>query len=606
MRNTAWPYRSFARGGLAISFWPLTIVALILTVPASLYGVRLLQTHGAANHEPGIAAFETRQGVDLTASERAWLNAHPNIRLATVPDWEPISMRDGAGGLSGIAGDYKNLIERDLQITFSLTPEVPWGQALNKARRRNVDVLILLGKTAAREAYLEFTDILIDLPYVVIASADEKSIRSVSDLAGRRVSVRANFVSHEWLASEHPAIVLFPSNSTSEALQDVTRGKVDAFVGTLPDALHSISHEPSNLKIAASADFTNELRIGVRGDWPELVPILNKAIARITHNEHRRIWNRWVPLQNRGMDMRIVYGMAAGFTLVITSMLVYRNRELRRAYAAVDRKVAERTKELEEMEADLEVNLARLEAANKALEGFSYSVSHDLRVPLRAIGGFINILEADYGDRLDGEGKRLLNVVIKSAGKMETLIDNLLDFSRVRRNEMSLTWINMGDIAKSVFEEMTAGDERKPPEFIVNPMPQAMADLALMRQVFANLIGNAIKFTAGVEQPRIEIGGGEVDNETNYYVKDNGAGFEMQYAHKLFGVFQRLHTESEFRGTGIGLAIVQRIIEYHGGRVWAEGDVGRGATFYFTLPKASLTGGVSAPSQLTEEKCHVA
>ena len=583
---------------MAISLGSLSMLAAILTVPALFYATRLLEVHGAAS--------ETRASVGLTASERAWLNAHPNIRLATVPDWEPICMRDAEGGLSGIAGDYKRIIEEELQITFSLAPEVSWGQALNKARRRNVDVLMLLGKTPTREAYLEFTDTLLDLTYIIITKADEKGIRSLPDLAGRRASVRANFVSHEWLAIEHPEIVLFPSNSTSEALQDVTRGKVDAFVGSMPDALHSLSHEPSNLKIAASADFVNELRIGVRGDWAEFVPILNKVIASIAPNEHRRIWNRWVPLQSRGIDMSVVYGMAAGFALVITAMLVYRNHELRRAYAAVDRKVAERTKELEEMEADLEVNLERLEAANRALEGFSYSVSHDLRVPLRAIDGFTSMLAENYGDRLDNEGKRLIGVVIKSVRKMGKLIDDLLDFSRVRRNEMSVARIDMGNLAKSVFEELISGDERKPPEFIVNPMPQAMADPALIRQVLANLIGNAIKFTAGVERPRIEMGAEDVSRGASYYVKDNGAGFEMKYVHKLFGVFQRLHTETEFQGSGIGLAIVQRIVEYHGGRVWAEGDIGRGATFYFTLPKAPLTEGVSEPPKFTEEKYHVA
>lgn len=228
---------------------------------------------------------------------------------------------------------------------------------------------------------------------------------------------------------------------------------------------------------------------------------------------------------------------------------------------------------------------SELSASNKELEGFSYSVSHDLRVPLRAIDGFSSRLVEDYSGKLDDEGKRLLGVVIKSARKMGKLIDDLLNFSRVGRKEMALAAVDMERLARAVFEELASGLENTPPEFIINPMPPAAADPSLIRHVLVNLIGNAVKFTGRKEGGAIEVGGTDGEKENTYYVKDNGAGFEMKYVDKLFGVFQRLHTEEEFQGTGIGLAIVKRIVARHGGRVWAEGEAGKGAAFYFTLPR---------------------
>ncbi len=246
---------------------------------------------------------------------------------------------------------------------------------------------------------------------------------------------------------------------------------------------------------------------------------------------------------------------------------------------------AERLRKMYEEVKELAATRAvQLEAANKELEAFSFSVSHDLRAPLRAISGFSMILLEDYGDKLDAEGKRLLNVVRDNVARMEQLIEDILHFSRAGRLEIKVVEVDLEALAHAVLDDLRTASGSGSLQVTIGHLPSVRGDRAMMRQVFANLLSNAIKFSRIRDVPRIEVGGSVTGNEAVYFVKDNGAGFDMQYADKLFGVFQRLHTVEEFEGTGIGLAIVKRIITRHGGRVWAEGKVNEGATFYFALP----------------------
>lgn len=239
---------------------------------------------------------------------------------------------------------------------------------------------------------------------------------------------------------------------------------------------------------------------------------------------------------------------------------------------AIAREITERKKAEEQ-----------LQAVNKELEAFSYSVSHDLRAPLRAINGFSKILHDDYASKMDADGISSLNAILNNSKKMGILIDDLLEFSRLGRKEITTSVINMTALAILIKEEALAGNTNEI-EFVIHDLLPAKGDQALIRQVWVNLISNAIKYSKNKPKIKIEIGSYYKDNLVVYYVKDNGAGFEMQYYNKLFGVFHRLHSSEEFEGTGVGLAIVQKIINRHNGTVWAESKLNEETSFYFTLP----------------------
>jgi len=230
--------------------------------------------------------------------------------------------------------------------------------------------------------------------------------------------------------------------------------------------------------------------------------------------------------------------------------------------------------------------------ANKELEGFSYSVSHDLRAPLRAIHGYSRMLMEDYADRVDGDGRRFLEVISANTRRMGQLIDDLLDFSRLGRKALVMSPVDMEATVKQLSDEALAASPDRKIEFRIGSLPRAHGDLSILRIALTNLISNAVKYSKGRDPAVIEISGSAGEKENTYVVKDNGVGFEMEYAHKLFGVFQRLHRPEDFEGTGVGLALVQRIIHRHGGRVTAQGAVNAGATFTFTLPRRAEGVGV--------------
>jgi PAS domain S-box-containing protein len=247
--------------------------------------------------------------------------------------------------------------------------------------------------------------------------------------------------------------------------------------------------------------------------------------------------------------------------------------EIRKLNAELEQRVTERT--------------AELKATNKELEAFAYSISHDLRAPLRHMAGYAELLQKNASSSLDEKSRRYMTMILESAKRMGDLIDDLLAFSRIGRAEIQKTVVSLEQLVKEALSEVQQETDGRNMDWKIGALPNLYGDRSMLRLALVNLVANAVKFTRKCQQPEIEIGCVDgKENEIVVFIRDNGVGFDMKYVNKLFGVFQRLHRAEEFEGTGIGLATVQRIIHRHGGRVWAEGLVDRGATFYFSVPKS--------------------
>jgi PAS domain S-box-containing protein len=307
---------------------------------------------------------------------------------------------------------------------------------------------------------------------------------------------------------------------------------------------------------------------------PKLQALLEEVICRNNQFQNFEVDHEFLAIGRRTMllNARQIYSKGIGARMILLAI-----------EDITERKKAE--EEIKNLNEHLKHRTFELEAAFKELETFSYSISHDLRTPLLVIGGFSRTLLERYSNHLDAKGQKFLSMIHSNTQKMLQLIDDLLTFSHSEHQQMKASDIDMGKLAKAVFEELKSLIPEQTLLLKIETLPPARGDRSMIRQVFANLLSNAIKFTRPKGAGAITIGYMEKENQDVYYVKDNGVGFDMQYAGKLFGVFQRHHTVDEFEGTGVGLAIVQRIIHRHGGQVWAEGKVNEGAIFYFSLPR---------------------
>ena len=376
-----------------------------------------------------------------------------------------------------------------------------------------------------------------------------------------------NIVGKNIISLTKKLLTLKDVNKTLPAVYDLLQGKnVDPF---------EIAYGNKVLEISASKDRKSKRITGIIRDITRLKLAEDKLKANAQNLSRELEDKRIAEVELHKLNKQLEISRHASLNLLEDIKLEIEQRkkieeEINILNAELEQRVVDRT--------------TQLEAANRELEAFAYSVSHDLRAPLRAIDGFSKFILEDYGTKLDAEGKRLLGLIRSNTVRMDQLISDLLALSRVTRSEHANSDIDMAKMANSMFNEAASPEVLKTVSFIIREMPGAYADSTYLKQVWINLFSNAIKFSSGKKKPKIEIGGYTKKGSHIYYIKDNGVGFNPEYSHKLFGVFQRLHKSDEFEGNGVGLAIVQRIIHRHGGIVWAEGKEGEGATFYFSLP----------------------
>jgi len=362
-----------------------------------------------------------------------------------------------------------------------------------------------------------------------------------------------------------PVIILTGTNVNTEDRKRALALGADAFLTKPVEEVELISLISAMARIRKSEAFLRES---------------NARLEELVKERTKNILSELDEQKKTGIDLQKSYEQLAITKLATSNLLEdikieVENRrqvedEVRKLNVELEQRVIERT--------------SQLENANKELEAFVYSVSHDLRAPLRAVDGFSRFLMEDYADALGIDGKRMLGQIRSNTHRMDQLITDLLNLSRVTRKELRYSEVDMTRLAISAFNENAPDELRNRIKFTVEKLPEAYADPTFLQQVWINLVSNSIKFTSKQKEPEIKIGGKNENKKNIYFVRDNGVGFNQDYSHKLFGVFQRLHKSDDFEGTGVGLAIVKRIINRFGGSVWAEGEEGKGATFWFSLP----------------------
>jgi K+-sensing histidine kinase KdpD len=337
---------------------------------------------------------------------------------------------------------------------------------------------------------------------------------------------------------------------------------------------------------------------GNKGEHSIEAEQLAARIGEMRHTEEALLNTRLetAATGTRKMKVVIVCGNALAILILLVKGLVIQRETGRRNLAE---------QKLKQANERLERRTAELSETNIELESFAYSVAHDLRAPLRHIAGFSNVLTEDYGPQFDGEGRRYLGKLADGAQKMGRLVDDLLSLSKVGRQELSLGAVLLDSLLRQAVKELAPECSGREIEWRIGDLFSAECDPGLMKQVFVNLMSNAIKYTGKRKHAVIEAGQTMLNGERVVFVRDNGAGFEMQYVGKLFGVFQRLHKAGDFEGTGVGLAIVQRIIRKHGGRIWAEAELDQGATFFFTLGTPEISPASEPNLTIKQEVMHV-
>ena len=532
------------------------------------------------------------------------------LKTIIVDNYSPYTFVNQSGDPDGFSVDLIKAVAEEMGLALKIHVDT-WDPARNALKDGNIDVLPMMAYSKERDEQFDFS-----VPHTIAYDAfftrkDAGKIRSLDDLRGKKIIVMKGDQAHDYLLSTGtigPEQLIF-INSLPDALRLLSSGKGDAALMPKLVGLIVVKNlKLSNLELSPIVieAYNRPFSFAVTEGNQPLLERLSQGLSIVkTSDQYSNIYKKWFgALEPPGLSLKTVLkyiGVIILVFMVIGTVLLLWSFSLRRQVAfrtrSLEEEISERKQAEEalresegkyrelsvELEQRVQKRTDQLEGANKELESFAYSVSHDLRAPLRGIDGFSQVLLEDYEEKLDEEGKDYLGRIRSGTQRMGHLIDDLLRLSRLTRSEMRHEPVNLSTLAENVSVALReSGSERKV-MFDITPNLKAHGDRYLLGVAIENLFSNAWKFSSSHDQARIEFGVEKLEGKNAYFIRDDGVGFDMAYADKLFGAFQRLHGTTEFPGSGIGLATVQRIIHRHGGQIWAESKVGEGATFYFTL-----------------------
>lgn len=563
----------------------------------------ILTISASAQEQQIIPADSRKVAVHLTAAEQAWLGKHPVVRWGEDPDWPPFSQYDSHHNLVGIDADVVRLAAARVGLRVTPVQANSWSDVVDKAKEGQVDFLSETAETPERLHSFDYTLQYGAFPVVIIARRGAPFLTPAADLRFLTIAMPREDVVTLGLERDYPTAHFVLTDTAEQAIKLVSLDKVDVAVQNLAVACRVIRLDGlSNLKISGVTRYEYPLRIAVRNDMPELASILNKALGAITPDEEERIYathltpdvanaRNWGEWRRLALGSIWIGGIIIGAFLFWNYCLMRQIRRRKLAEAALrdarDR-LEKRTHELANQVSEAHRLNAELRLANQDLESFSSSVSHDLRSPVRRIGNFADLLQAEVGTRISTDADHWMSTIIQESRNMDRLIHDLLEFSRVGRIEFHKQPVSMEELVKELVIEFKRHIADRKVAWEISELSEVEGDPNLLRYALANLIDNALKYTRRQPVARIRIGElpDSMDKESvAVFVQDNGCGFDMSRARQLFGPFQRLHSNREYEGTGIGLASVKRIIQRHGGQIWAESEPNKGATFYFTLSR---------------------